>query len=161
MPEAFDAVPADRFIYRFVRNLDTFLPRNAVTPLPAWFEPTKPDVLAAKARNRPAGWSAFDAQLTTVEQGRALLTLENNPAFGLTLQRFKEIGAAFGRQIGAVYLPMVDKKPMAGWDGHVLVEGLKREDGGEKKKHNDLQLALSTAAVPVGALTKTDATPAL
>lgn len=112
---------------------------HATLPLSDWLVPTKSDKAAGDGRGRPAGLSGFDRELCPLKVARELLGRRDDFAFGALVSELKGIATAGGRQLDVVYLPLESKASQPGWDGHVLIEGLRRPDGGEKKAQKDLQ----------------------
>ena len=132
------AVPNSHFVYRLIDPESTFFPPGATLPLSDWLVPTRSDKTAGDARGRPAGLSGFDRELCPLKTARELLARHHDFAFGATVSELKEIGMARSRQLEVVFLPLAHKEPQAGWEGHVLIEGLRRPDAGEKKAQKDL-----------------------
>ena len=149
MPERFSPVGDDRLVFRLVATGSTFLPPGAILPLPSWFEPSSGDVAEGAARGRVPGLSAWDQSLTSVEQARALTARPDQLAFGLRAQGIREVGQRFGRALAIVYDPLDQLAPGPGWEGHVLIEGLKRPPEQSRAVHKDCQVELARRCVPV------------
>lgn len=143
MPERFSPLPDEALIFRLADPGSQFLPTDAELPLPRWFEPSSGDVKEGELRNRPAGLSVWDQGRATVENARQLTQRPRGMAFGLEVSSCKRIGQVHGRELAVVADPLDARAPEPGWDGHSLIEGLKRPPGVDRQAHRDLLSALS------------------
>ena len=143
MPEAFSAVPDDHFVFRLAT--DSFAPPGASTPQRSWLILTTEDKNKAEERKRPPALSGFDQAFTTASQALALLRWQESRHFGMKAGEWIRIGADHGRSIAVVYLPFVASKHLAGWQGHVLIEGTRKPEGVPKQKQYDFLDALCIA----------------
>lgn len=139
----FDPVPDGNVVFRIAR--DAFVSPGSKLPLRSWLALTTEDKTKATARGREPGLSGFDQTMTSADQAVALLGWAASASFGTTVSVWKQTGARFELEVLAVYLPLMDKQPQPGWEGHVLVEGLRRPPGYERARHNDFLDALCAA----------------
>lgn len=149
MPERFSPVADDRMVFRLVATGSVFLPAGAILPLPIWFEPSSGDVAEGAARGRRPGLSAWDRSLASVEQACDLTQRPGQLAFGLSAGAVREVGGRFGRALDIVYDPLDALSPRAGWEGHVLIEGLKRSPETARPAHKDCLIELARRCGPV------------
>ncbi|MBN1209976.1 MAG: hypothetical protein JXB05_34310 [Myxococcaceae bacterium] len=149
MPERFSPLPDDALIFRLADPGSQFLPADAELPLPRWFEPSSGDVEEGERRNRPPGLSVWDRDRATVENARQLTQRPQGMAFGLKVGFCKSLGQHHQRELAVVADPLDARQPEPGWDGHSLVEGLKRPPGGTRQAHKDLLMALSQSCQKV------------
>jgi hypothetical protein len=84
-----------------------------------------------------------------VENARQLTQRPREMAFGLNVGHCKSIGQRHRRELAVVADPLDARQPEPGWDGHCLIEGLKRPPGGDRQAHKDLLTELSQSCQKV------------
>jgi hypothetical protein len=129
MPERYWPLADEAVVVRLANAQSSFLPATAVLPLPQWLEPTHQDIEEAQKSGRPPGITVWDASLTNVEQARLLSGKPEGRAFAAQVTSCKKVAADHARQIAIVADPVDEKKPSPGWEGHALIEGLRRPAG--------------------------------
>jgi len=141
MRERFSQLPESACVFRIAKS-PTFLPKGHLLPLPNWLEPTSKDIEEAEKRGRDVGLSVWDTELTSVAQAHVFIAVvEKQPAFCFGVGAFKRTGKEFERGVDVVADQLNDDQ-RPGWEGHSLVEGLKRPGGYTKKRHMDFLLRL-------------------
>jgi hypothetical protein len=141
-PKQFSPLPEEGRVFRLAVRGSGFLPADAVLPLPAWLEPTKRDVEEATQRGRRPGLSVWDEAFTRTDEARVVSGRPDGIAFDLAVQDCRETGQRHDREIDVVADPLDDRAPEAGWEGHALIEGIKRPPGVDRQRHKDMLLDL-------------------
>lgn len=147
MPERYSRLADAAVVVRLVSPQSSFLPATAVLPLPQWLEPSPQDVEEAGKSGRPPGITVWDASRTSAEQARALSGKPDGRAFAAQVKQCMKVAVDHARPIAVVADPVDEKMPSAGWEGHALIEGLRRPPALQNGKK--LQLDFLTDLVKV------------
>jgi hypothetical protein len=140
----FAPLPADGSVLRLARVGSSFLPAGHTLPEPGWLTPSSADKAEAAARQRIAGLSAWDVAGCNLAQARDLANRPDDQGFVApiaSLYRTASEGPVVAR-LQVVRDELIDAFPRSGWDAHVLIEGLERPQGVDRKAWKDLQTTL-------------------
>ena len=149
MPERFSPLSSEAVIFRLATPASTLFPSGRDLPLPEWLAPTSADEAEAAARNRPAGLSVWQLARTTASQARAFGDQAEALAFSTTAGECRSVGATLSIPLDVLHDPLLDQQDQDGWEGHAVIEGLKRPDGAPKKTYSQLREALVTVFTPL------------
>lgn len=123
-------------VHRLVELDGVFLPTGQPLPIGAWLEPDTGDEAEALQRGRAPGKSVWDTLRTTPSQATAFMTRQAvaYAAFEVSVGDAKGVAQRHARLLEIVADPRDDKK-LPGWEGHSLIEGIKRPAGAPRKPH--------------------------
>lgn len=147
--ESFEPLADDATVFRLVEYGTKFLPPGARLPTLDLFEPTTRDKAQAKERGREPGVSVWDRSLTSVPQATTIRYARGTApddvrAFGLVVGEIRTVSHEYEREVDVVTDPLEeDRGP--GAEGHSAIEGLKRPDGYQRKRHKAFLLDLADA----------------
>lgn len=133
-------------VIRLVNPNGNFFPPGSVFPLPEWLNPTRADEAEGMARQRVAGLSVWDHSRTTVAQAKAFLNRPDDIAFSIAVTAIRQAGNDNDVDLAVVADPRDDLAPQQGWDGHALIEGLKRPPGQPKARYKTLWAVICESA---------------
>lgn len=131
----------DDVVFRLAEAGGGHLPKGRVLPVPAWLAPNAADV-DETAEGRVPGVSAWDRELTTPDHARSMTKRPDALAYQARVGDLRTTGSTHGVAVDVVSDPADRFKPQSGWDGHALIEGLKRPSDEQKAKYAELRTEL-------------------
>ena len=151
--DIYDSLLDEAFVYRLAETGSAFLPKGENFPNASLFRPSSMDEKESATSGRPPGVSVWDRQLTCVNDASRIRYSPKEPpegirAFGLTVQRIREIAREREHHLAVVAVPLSPSLG-EGANGHAHIEGLKRERGQSRNMMKGLRADLIHACVEV------------
>jgi hypothetical protein len=159
----YSQVPPQAVVFRLAAQGGAFLPKSETIPTEiGWLAPTAADKREAEEAKRVAGLSAWDHEQTTAEQAIEIRLRATADSSVLTndseevqvacycdvadvhrvVNELQQHNPDASFSINFVRDPLEFEPPLAGQDGHVLIEGLERPNGVSRALYRELRAKL-------------------